>query len=35
MTPDDLMFKPDLMKGHQVLVTGAAQDLERRWPRPC
>jgi NAD(P)-dependent dehydrogenase (short-subunit alcohol dehydrogenase family) len=27
VTPDDLMFKPDLMKGHRVLVTGGGTGL--------
>jgi NAD(P)-dependent dehydrogenase (short-subunit alcohol dehydrogenase family) len=27
MTPDDLMFKPGLMKGHRILVTGGGTGL--------
>ena len=35
MNPEDLMFKPGLMKGERILITGGERALVRSWPRPA
>jgi len=35
MTPDDLMFKPGLMKGQRVLVTGGGTGLGKEMAEAC
>ncbi len=35
MTPDDLMFKPDLMKGHRILITGGGTGLGKEMAEGC
>ena len=35
MTPDDLMFKPGLMKGHRILITGGGTGLGKEMAEGC
>jgi NAD(P)-dependent dehydrogenase (short-subunit alcohol dehydrogenase family) len=35
MTPDDLMFKPDLMKGQRILITGGGTGLGKEMAEGC
>jgi NAD(P)-dependent dehydrogenase (short-subunit alcohol dehydrogenase family) len=35
MTPDDMMFKPDLMKGQRILITGGGTGLGKEMAEGC
>ena len=35
MTPDDLMFKPGLMKGQRILITGGGTGLGKEMAEGC
>ena len=35
MTPDDLMFKPGLMKGQRILITGGGTGLGKVMAEAC
>ena len=35
MTPDDMMFKPDLMKGQRILITGGGTGLGKVMAEAC
>ncbi len=34
MQLDDLMFKPGLMRGQRILITGGGTGLDGSWPKP-